>query len=78
LCELSPERLRLDVVGAHELPVELDDGKPLAVARLELGVARDVDLAQLEPFLGAQRLELRPRALAEMAPGRAVENDLYG
>ena len=42
---------RVDVV--HEAPpaVDLDDRDPLAVLRLELGVAVDQDLAQLEAEL---------------------------
>jgi hypothetical protein len=43
--------------------------------RLELGVAADVDLLELESQLLAQRGHLRPRPLAEMAPLRVEEPD---
>ena len=39
------------MVGEAAPPVDLDDGDPLAVLRLELGDAVDLDLAQLEAEL---------------------------
>ena len=51
--------------------VDLDDGQPFAIARLELGDAGDVDLA-VSHALGVQR---PPRALAEVAALRGVEDD---
>jgi len=76
LCgELAPERVRLDEVGESANAVDLHDGKPFAIACLELGVAADVDLLELESQLVAQRSHLRPRALAEMATLRVEDPD---
>ena len=73
------KRFGLDVVDEQPLPVELDDGQPLAVARLEIGVAVDRDLLDLEAELGAQLRELRPGPLAERAALRVIErDDVYG
>ena len=77
--QLAPERIRLHVVGEGANAVDLDDGKPFAVARLELGIAADVDLLELESQFLAQRSHLRPRALAEMATLRVEDpDDRYG
>jgi len=73
--EPSPERLGLHVVGADALPVDLDDRDQLAVARLELRIAVDRDPLELEPKLGAQRLELRLSPLAKVASRSLVENN---
>ena len=67
----------MNVVGEHPLAVDLHHRQPLPVARLEVRVARDVDLHELEAELGPQLLELLPRALAEVAARRVVERD-YG
>jgi hypothetical protein len=75
LCELSPERFGVDVVRENPLAVDLDHRQPLAVARLELWVAGDVDLLQLEAFLAAQLGQLHPGAFAEVAVGGVVEGD---
>jgi hypothetical protein len=78
LCGEAPaERVRVDVVGEDPLAVHLDDRQPLAVAGLELGVARDVDRLEREAELGAQLLELLTGAVAEVAPCCVVERD-YG
>jgi hypothetical protein len=54
LCgEPAAERIRMNVVGEDLFAVDLDDGKPLPIARLELGVAGDVDLLEREAELGA-------------------------
>ena len=68
------------VVDERLLPVDLDDGKQLSVPALELVVSRDVDLPQIELEVGAQLLERRASALAQMAAGRVVEDDVgnYG
>jgi hypothetical protein len=76
LCgQLAPERVGLDVVDERPHAVDLDHGKPLPVARLELGVAPDVNLLQLEAELLAQGRDLRTRTLAEVASLRVVEDD---
>ncbi len=66
--QLPPECVRLDVIGERANPVDLDDREPLTVAGLELGVAADVDLLELEAELFLQRGDLCPRALAEVTP----------
>ena len=71
----APERLRLDVIGADALAVDLDDRNQLAVARLELGITVDLDPLGLEAELLAKSRELRLCALAEMASRCLVEND---
>ena len=65
----------MHVVREDPLAVDLDHGQPLAVAGLELGIAGDVDLLELEVLLAAQLGQLRSRALAEMAVGGVVEGD---
>jgi hypothetical protein len=63
--------------GLHEeregpLAVDLDDGDRGTVGRLQLGDAADVDALEVA---GAHLLDDLERALAEVAPLRAVEND---
>jgi hypothetical protein len=62
-------------VGERLLPVDEDDRNALAVALLELGIARDVDLLQVERRLGANALDHAPCALAEVAARGGVEGD---
>src|SRR5579863_9289983 len=71
--EALAQRGFLDAVGAEPFSVELDDGDPGAVAALELRVAADVDLGEVEVELVAQARELLACALAEVAAGRRVE-----
>ena len=79
MCELSPQRVRLDEVCERALAVDLDDRQPLAIARFQVGVAADVDLLQLEAELLARRLDDSPRGGAEMAALGVVEDDArYG
>jgi hypothetical protein len=73
LCELAPEGLGVDEVDELALVVDLDDGNPLPVALLELRVAVDRDLLELEAELLAERAYRRPGSLAEMAVRRVVE-----
>ena len=77
LCGLEPppKRLRLDVIGACALAVDLDDGDQLAVAGLQPCVSVDLDLLELEPQLGAKLPQLLLGSLAEMAADRLVEDD---
>jgi hypothetical protein len=65
----------MHVVGENPFAVDLDHGQPLAVARLELGLAGDVDLLELELLFGSQLGQQRSRTLAEMAVGGVVEGD---
>jgi hypothetical protein len=76
LCNRTAKRTELDVVGEPSPPVDLDDGKPLSIGRLELGIARDIDFPQLELELLVDSTNLFERALAEMAPLRVVDDDL--
>ena len=76
MCNRPPERLELDVVREPPPAVNLDDRQPLAIAGLELGIARDVDLPQLEPELLVQPAHLLERSLAQMTSLRVVEDDL--
>jgi hypothetical protein len=71
--QATPERLRLNVVRARTLAVDLDDRHPLAIPRLELSIAVDRDLLEREPELVAEHVQLRLRALAEVAAVRFVE-----
>ncbi len=75
LCDLAPERIRLDEVRESALPVDLDDRKPLAVTRLEAGDAADVDLCELEAQLVSRRLHHAARGGAEVTAVGVVEND---
>ena len=70
----------MHVVDEPALSVDLDDGNPLAVLRLELGHAVDRHLAQLEAELVARGRHDAAGCLAEMAARRGVERDLgvYG
>jgi hypothetical protein len=63
------------VVRERTLAVDLGHREPLAVALLELGDARDVDLLELELLLRPKRLELGASALAEVAIRSVEERD---
>ena len=79
MCDLPAKCLGLDEVRERALTVDLHDGKPLAVAGLELGVAADVDLFQLEPELVPRGAHDALRGGAEVAPLGVVEDDAgYG
>jgi hypothetical protein len=62
---LPPQGRVVDVVDEGALAVDLDHGQPLAIAGLQLGVARDVDLRIGEAELTLQRFDLRLGTLAE-------------
>jgi hypothetical protein len=69
----------VDVVDEAPPPVDLHDRDPLAVRSLELGIAVDRHLPQLEAELVPGRRHDAARRLAEVAPGGGVEDDLgYG
>ncbi|MGB2952105.1 MAG: hypothetical protein WBB74_01790 [Gaiellaceae bacterium] len=75
----SAQRLRLDVVDEQPLAVELDHRQPLAVAGLELGIAVDQDLLELESELVAKVCELPACPIAERAAFGVIEGDeAYG
>jgi hypothetical protein len=76
LCrDFATECVGLDVVNEGPHAVDLHDGQPLAIARLELGVTADIDLLEVKPELLPQRRHLRPCTLAEVASLRVVEPD---
>jgi hypothetical protein len=78
--QLPAEGGRVDVVHERALAADLDDREPLPIAGLELRIARDVHLRQLERELVAQPGDDCARPLAEVASLGVVEDDLrrYG
>jgi hypothetical protein len=76
LCaDFSSKGARIDVVDERTTTVDLHYRQPLAVPRLELRVARDVDLAEVDAGLA----EDAAGALAEVAALRVEEDDVgYG
>ena len=72
--DFATKRVGLDVVHERARTVDLHDGQPLAITRLELGVTADVHLLELEPELLTQRRHLSASTLAEVAALRVVEN----
>jgi hypothetical protein len=78
-CEPAAEAVRVDVVDERALAIDLDDRQPLAVLRLEAGVAGDVHLGELEAELVSKCAYGRARPLAEVAVLRVVQRDArYG
>ena len=75
MCEPATHCIRWHEVDERLLAVDLDDREQLAVASLELGVAVDQDLLELEAELVPERRDGLARTLAEVAPLRAVEPD---
>ena len=79
MCDLPAQRSGLDEECERALAVDLHDRKPLAVAGLELRVAADVDLLELEPQLVPRRVDDPARRGAQVAPLGVVEDDVgYG
>jgi len=76
LCvDFAPEGSRIDEVDKGPPSVDLDDGQPLPILGLELGVTGDVDLVERLAALD----EDGARPLAEVAAVRVVEDDArYG
>ena len=67
------------MVHERALPVDLDHRQPLAVPRLERGVAGDVHLGELEAELVLERADRLARPLAEVAVPRVIQrDDRYG
>ena len=73
--EARAKRVRVHEVRERALTVDLDDRQELAVARLELGVAADVDQRELEVNLSPKRLDDLERASAEAAVGSVKDGD---
>jgi hypothetical protein len=79
LCNRLAQRIRVDVVHETAPTVDLDDRDPLAVRGLELGIAVNRDLAQLEAELVACGGDNAVSRRAEVAARRGVEDDVgYG
>jgi hypothetical protein len=75
LCEPAPHCIRWHEVDERLLAVDLDDREQLTVPSLELGVAVDQDLLEIEAELVLKRRDGLARTLTEVAPLRAVEPD---
>ena len=68
----------MHVVGEDLLAVDLDHGNQLAVATLELGVAVDRHLFELEPQLRVQSAHALERPLAEVTAVSVVDGHTDG
>ena len=66
----------MHVVDEPPPPVDLHDGDPLPVGRLELAVPVDRDLPQLEAELVLRLGDDAACGRTEVAPGRGEEDDL--
>ena len=76
---MQAQRFGVHEVGEGALAVDVDDGQPLSVASLELGVAGDFDLLELERLVGTSGLEHSTRGRTELTAGGVVEDDAgYG
>ncbi len=73
--QAAPKRGFVHEVHERALAVDLHDRQPLAVTRFQLGVAGDVDLAELEIRVLTDGDERLPRALAEVTARGVVEDD---
>jgi hypothetical protein len=78
LCNRTPEGVHLQVVCKAPPAVDLHDRQPLAILRLERGIAGDVDLAKAEAELRLQLSKLLERALAEVAALGVEDDDVGG
>jgi hypothetical protein len=65
----------VDVVDKGPLAVDLYNGKPLPVARLQPGIAVDLDLLEVERDLSPNFGNDPPSTLAKVASPRVVEDD---
>ena len=75
LCgDFSPQRIRVNEVDEGPFPIDLHHRQPLPIGSLELGIRRDIHL--LEPQTGIDEHLAGP--LAEVTPGRVVEDDAPG
>ena len=79
MCELAPQGVRRNEVDERLHAVDLDDRNQLAVPLLELRIAVDQNLLELEPELVTQRDDGLASPLAEVAPLGAVQpKERYG
>ena len=77
MCDLAAKSIGRDEVRENLFAVDLEDGNQLPVTGLQLRVAIDGDLLQLEADLSPKLDDSRPGALAEVAAGGDVQAD-YG
>src|SRR5437763_7130041 len=73
LCNRPAKRVGMDVIDAAPPAVDLADGDPLPVRRLELGLAVDRDFPQLEAELVARCGDDAPRRRAKVAARPGVQ-----
>jgi len=66
LCEPAPHCIRWHEVDERLLAVDLDDREQLAIPSLELRVAVDQDLLELEAELVPEHCDSLPRALTQV------------
>ena len=79
MCKRPPQRVGVHVVDEAPAAVDLHHRDPLAVRRLEFGIAVDRDLAQLEAKLVVCRCDDAPSRCAEVAARRGEKSDFrYG
>ncbi len=64
------------MVDERTLSVDLHDGQPFAVPRLELRVTVDVDLVEVEAHVVPHAYDKLARALAEVTPSSVVQPDV--
>jgi hypothetical protein len=72
----APKSIWVHVVDESALAVDLYDRDPLPVARLERGIAVDLDFLQFERDLLEDLRHDLSRTVAQMATLRVVEDDL--
>ena len=75
---LAAKSSGIDVVDKGTLTVDLDDGEPFPVLRLERGIPTDVDLLELEGNIRAGRFDDGARTLTEMTALCVVQDDFPG
>ena len=63
------------MVDERTLPVDLQDGQPFAIPRLQLGVTIDLDLVEVEVQVVPHPRDKLTGALAEVAPSSVVQRD---
>ena len=73
--QAPPQTLGMHEIREGLLTLDEDDRNPLPVAPLEVRIAPDVDLLELERDFRANLLEDAARALAQMAPLGGVDTD---
>jgi hypothetical protein len=79
LCKRTAQRVGVHVIDETPPAVDLHNRDPFAVRGLELGIAVDRDLSELEAELVVCRADDAPGRRAEVAAGCGEDDDLsYG